>query len=82
MPKKTIGDRPELKPVNIGAAAIDIGETPTEPRVNEGMLSAELSVPNGVLSLLSRDVPSTRVTPMSAAVCTTLHRPTRFSSSA
>ena len=25
MPKKTTGDRPELKPVNVGAAAIDIG---------------------------------------------------------
>ena len=25
MPKRTTGDRPELKPVNIGAAAIDIG---------------------------------------------------------
>ncbi|MCK1668502.1 transposase, partial [Bradyrhizobium sp. 153] len=25
MPKRTTGDRPELKPVNVGAAAIDIG---------------------------------------------------------
>ena len=25
MPNATTGDRPELKPVNIGAAAIDIG---------------------------------------------------------
>src|SRR6202040_3064124 len=25
MPKTTTGDRPELKPVNVGAAAIDIG---------------------------------------------------------
>ena len=25
MPKTTIGDRPELRPVNVGAAAIDIG---------------------------------------------------------
>src|SRR3979409_554608 len=25
MPRKTTGDRPELKPVNVGAAAIDIG---------------------------------------------------------
>jgi len=25
MPKRTNGDRPELKPVNVGAAAIDIG---------------------------------------------------------
>ena len=25
MPKTTTGDRPELKPVNFGAAAIDIG---------------------------------------------------------
>ncbi|MGY4353480.1 hypothetical protein ACVWXM_009997 [Bradyrhizobium sp. GM7.3] len=25
MPKMTTGDRPELKPVNVGAAAIDIG---------------------------------------------------------
>src|SRR5258707_14503187 len=25
MPKATTGDRPELKPVNVGAAAIDIG---------------------------------------------------------
>jgi hypothetical protein len=25
MPKKRIGDRPELNPVNVGAAAIDIG---------------------------------------------------------
>ena len=25
MPKRTTGDRPELNPVNVGAAAIDIG---------------------------------------------------------
>lgn len=25
MPKRTTGDHPELKPVNVGAAAIDIG---------------------------------------------------------
>src|ERR1700757_2051220 len=25
MPKRTTGDRPELRPVNVGAAAIDIG---------------------------------------------------------
>ncbi|MGY3591932.1 hypothetical protein ACVIGB_008487 [Bradyrhizobium sp. USDA 4341] len=25
MPKRTTGNRPELKPVNVGAAAIDIG---------------------------------------------------------
>jgi hypothetical protein len=25
MPKRTTGDRPELKPFNVGAAAIDIG---------------------------------------------------------
>lgn len=25
MPKRTTGDRPELKPVNVAAAAIDIG---------------------------------------------------------
>jgi transposase len=25
MPKKTTGDRPELNPINVGAAAVDIG---------------------------------------------------------
>lgn len=34
MPRKTIGDRPELKPVNPGAAAIDIGSTVHVAAVN------------------------------------------------
>ena len=60
------------------AAAIDSGATLTEPRVKDGMLSAESWLP----SRLSSDVPSTLVRPMLAAVFTTLHRPTFFSSSA
>src|SRR5512142_1685390 len=60
------------------AAAMDSGETLTEPRVNEGMLSAESCPP----SLLNKDVPSALVIPMLAAVLTTLHRPTFCSSSA
>src|SRR5437667_347055 len=60
------------------AAAMDSGETLTEPSVNEGMLSAESWLP----SRLSKDVPSARVRPMLAAVFTTLQRPTFCSSSA
>ena len=60
------------------AAAMDSGATLTEPSVNDGMLSAESWPP----SRLSRDVPSALVSPMSAAVCTTLQRPTFCSSSA
>ena len=60
------------------AAAMDSGETLTEPSVNDGMLSAESWLP----SRLSSDVPSALVSPMSTAVCTTLHRPTFCSSSA
>src|SRR5205814_6179525 len=60
------------------AAAIDSGETLTEPRVNEGMLSAESWLP----SLLNNEVPLALVIPMLAAVFTTLHRPTLCSSSA
>ena len=60
------------------AAAMDSGETLTEPSVNDGMLSAESSPP----SRLNKDVPSALVSPMSAAVCTTLQRPTFCSSMA
>ena len=57
---------------------MDSGETLTEPSVNDGMLSADSWLP----SLLSSEVPSALVIPRSTAVCTTLHRPTFFSSSA
>src|SRR5262249_59710496 len=60
------------------AAAMDSGETLTDPSVNEGMLSAE-SCP---WSRLSSDVPSALVSPMLSAVFTTLQRPTCFSSRA
>ena len=60
------------------AAAMDSGETLTDPSVNDGMLSAESWPPAG----LNSEVPSALVSPMSAAVCTTLQRPTFFSSMA
>ena len=60
------------------AAAMDSGETLTEPSVNEGMLSAESCLP----SRLSSEVPSALVRPMLSAVRTTLQSPTFCSSSA
>ena len=54
-----------------------IGDTLTEPRVKDGRSSAGgLSLP----SHFSSDLPSARVTPIAAAVLTTLHRPTLRSS--
>src|SRR5262249_36590555 len=60
------------------AAAMDSGETLTEPSVNDGMLSAESWPSEG----LNSEVPPALVSPMSTAVCTTLQRPTFFSSMA
>ncbi len=57
---------------------MDSGATLTAPRVKDGMLSAESWPPSG----LSSDVPSALVRPRATAVCTTLHKPTFFSSSA
>ena len=37
MPRKRTGDRPELKPVNVGAAAIDIGSKMHMAAVNPGL---------------------------------------------
>ena len=40
MPKRTTGDRPELKPVNVGAAAIDIGSRMHMAAVNPACTDA------------------------------------------
>src|SRR5579875_3123279 len=63
------------------ADAMLSGDTLTGPRVNEVMSSAGspplgLSFVSSAGSFFSSEVPSTRWTPMAAAVLTTLQRPT------
>src|SRR6201987_3631009 len=52
MPKRTTGDRPELKPVNVGAAAIDIGSKMHMAAVNP----ASTDVPVRSFGTFTRDL--------------------------